>query len=209
MHASSASRATSKVLAVLLAVSLLAACSSSKLFDPKIFVNQDPAADFSKYRTYNYEPQLGTDERRGYRSIISTYLIDAMDLQMQQRGYTKSDNPDLLINFYVAKEEKVKATQTPSMVGGGYYGYRSGYYGAYSGYDTTVTQYTQGTLNIDLVDSRSKTLVWEGVAVGRVTDKARENAQLAINGAVSDTMARYAHVAPGFVAPPAAAEPAK
>jgi hypothetical protein len=192
-----------------LGISLLAACSSSKLFDPKIFVNEDPAADFSKYRTYNYESQLGTDERRGYRSIISTYLIDAMDLQMQQRGYTKADNPDLLINFYVAREQKIKATQTPSMGGGGYYGYRSGYYGAYSGYDTTVTQYTQGTLNIDLVDSRSKTLVWEGIAVGRVTDKARENAQLAINGAVTDTMSRYTHIAPGFEPPAAVAEPAK
>lgn len=208
MHALSASRAISKALIFLLVTGLLTACTSSKLFDPKIFVNQDPAADFSQYKTYNYEAQLGTDERRGYRSILSTYLIDAMDLQMQQRGYTKSDNPDLLINFFVAREEKIRATQTPTVVGGGYYGYRSGYYGAYSGYDTTVTQYTQGTLNIDLVDSRTKTLVWEGIAVGRVTDKARENAQLAVNGAVTDTMARYPHVAPGFVPPPAS-EPAK
>jgi len=208
MHTSSASGAIWKVLIFLVAASMLAACSSSKLFDPKIFVNQDPAANFSKYRTYNYEAQLGTDERRGYRSILSTYLIDAMDLQMQQRGYTKADDPDLIVNFYVAKEEKIRATQTPTMVGGGYYGYRSGYYGAYSGYDTTVTQYTQGTLNIDLVDNRTRTLVWEGIAAGRVTDKARENAQLAVNGAVTDTMARYPHLAPGFVPPPAA-EPAK
>lgn len=120
MQASSVIRSTTRLLFILLAASWLAACSSSKLFDPKIFVNQDPAADFSKYRTYNYEQQLGTDERRGYRSIISTYLIDAMDLQMQQRGYTKADNPDLLINFYVAREQKIRATQSPSMVGGGY-----------------------------------------------------------------------------------------
>jgi Domain of unknown function (DUF4136) len=206
MFAPSVIRSTANFVFTLMIAGLLAACSSSKLFDPKIFVNQDPAADFSQYRTYNYEAQLGTDERRGYRSILSTYLVDAMDIQMQQRGYTKSDNPDLLINFYVAKEQKIKATQTPTMVGGGYYGYRSGYYGAYGGYDTTVTQYTQGTLNIDLVDNRTKTLVWEGVAVGRVTDKARENAQLAVNSAVTDTMAKYAHVAPGFVLPPAVTE---
>jgi hypothetical protein len=200
MHALSATRAISKALFFMLVTSLLAACSSSKIFDPKVFVNQDPAADFSKYRTYNYEPQLGTDERRGYRSILSTYLIDAMDEQMQQRGYTKADNPDLMINFFVAREQKIKATQSPSM-SGGYYGYRSGYYGAYGGYDTTVTQYTQGTLNIDLVDNKTRTLVWEGIAVGRVTDRVRENAQVAVNSAVTDTMAKYAHVAPGFTAP--------
>lgn len=179
------------------AILLLAACASS----PKIFVNQDPSADFSKYKTYNYEPVLGTDERKGYRSILSNYMVSAMDREMQGRGYTLSDNPDLLLNFYIHTEEKIRTTQSPSM-GGGYYGYRGGYYGAYGGYDTTVTQYTEGTLNIDLVDSATATLVWEGVTVGKITDKVRENLEGAVNAAVPEIMAQYAQYAAGFVPPP-------
>jgi hypothetical protein len=179
---------------------LLASCASS----PKVFVNQDPNANFANYKTYNYEPVLGTDERKGYRSILSNYLVDAMNREMQARGYKLAENPDLLVNFYIHTEEKIQTTQSPSM-GGGYYGYRGGYYGAYGGYDTTVTQYTQGTLNIDIVDSSTATLLWEGVTVGRITDKVRENLQGAVNKAVPEIMTKYTHNAAGFV-PPAPAK---
>jgi len=178
------------------AATLLAACASS----PKVFVNQDPNADLNSYSTYNYETPLGTDERSGYRSIVSNYLINAVDREMMVRGYTKSDNPDLIINFYVHTQEKVKTTQSPSM-GGGYYGYRGGYYGAYGGYDTTVTQYTEGTLNVDIVDNTTDTLVWEGVTVGKITDKVRENLEEAANTAIAEILAKYTYTAEGFVPP--------
>jgi hypothetical protein len=185
----------STLIVAAVAATLLAACASS----PKIFVNQDPNADFTKYKTYNYEPVLGTDERKGYRSILSNYMVAAVDREMQSRGYTLSDNPDLLVNFYIHTEEKIRTTSSPSM--GGYYGYRGGYYGGYSGYDTTVTQYTEGTLNIDLVDNASATLVWEGVTVGKITDKVRENLEEAVNAAIPEIMAQYTQYASGFVPP--------
>ena len=72
-----------------------------------------------------------------------------------------------------------------------YYGYRRGYYGGWGGYDTHVQQYVEGTLNIDIVDARRKQLVWEGVAVGRVTDKQREQRQAAINAAVAEIFSKY------------------
>jgi hypothetical protein len=178
-----------------IAATLLAACASS----PKIFVNQDPNADFTKYKTYNYEPVLGTDERKGYRSILSNYMVAAVDREMQSRGYVLADDPDLLINFYIHTEEKIRTTSSPSM--GGYYGYRGGYYGAYGGYDTTVTQYTEGTLNIDLIDSATATLVWEAVTIGKITDKVRENLEEAVNAAIPELMAQYTQVAYGFVPP--------
>ncbi len=85
---------------------------------------------------------------------------------------------------------------------GGYYGYRGGYYGAYGGYDTTVTQYTEGTLNIDLVDNTTDTLVWEVVTVGKITDKVRENLKETVNEVVPELMAKYPYIAAGYVPPP-------
>jgi hypothetical protein len=185
----------STLIVAAVAATLLAACASA----PKIFVNQDPNADFSTYKTYNYEPVLGTDERKGYRSILSNYMVAAVDREMQSRGYVLSDNPDLLINFYLHTEEKIRTTSSPSM--GGYYGYRGGYYGSYGGYDTTVTQYTEGTLNIDLIDSTTATLIWEVVTVGKITDKVLENLEEEVNGAVPELMAQYTQYASGFVPP--------
>jgi hypothetical protein len=206
MQANRIARVFTALFVTAAAALVLASCSSG----PKIFVNQDPNANFSTYKTYNYLEPLGTDERKGYRSVLSNYLISAMDREMQSRGYTKAADPNLWVNFHVYKEEKVRATSTPTM--GGYYGYRGGYYGAYrgygGGYDTTVTQYTEGTLNIDIVDNKSDTLVWEGVAVGTITDKVRENLEAAANSVVSEVMVKYPYTAAGFV-PSTPSQPAK
>ena len=198
MAVTSLARKMLPLIAGLSAALLLAACASS----PKVFTNENPAAKFGAYKTYNYEQVLGTDDEKGYRSILSNYFISAMDRELATRGFSKSDNPDLIVNFYVATEEKIRTTSTPTM--GGYYGYRGGYYGAYGGYETRVTQYTEGTVNIDLVDNELDELAWEGVTVGRITDKVRENLELAVSTAVSDVMSTFPHYAAGFVPPPPA-----
>ena len=85
-------------------------------------------------------------------------MVTAITLEMENRGYVKSNNPDLLINFNARFSDKTKVTTSPSMHTGGYYGYRGGHYGAWGGYgygtDTHVSQYTEGTFNIDLVDAK-------------------------------------------------------
>jgi hypothetical protein len=185
---------TVRLLLLVLASLTLAACSSS----PKLFVNQDPNADFSSYSTYNFEANLGTDERAGYHSILSQYLITATSRELEARGYTQAENPDLSINFNISSTEKIRTTSSPSM-SGGYYGYRG--YGAYGGYDTTVTQYTEGTVNIDLIDTTgsNKQLVWEGIAVGKISDDVLENLEQAAYAVVEDIFSKYPYVAPGYV----------
>jgi hypothetical protein len=115
---------------------------------------------------------------------------------MESRGYTYTESgPDLLVNFNGKLQEKTSVTQVPSMMGPGYgyYGYRGGYYGGWGGYgyDTYVSQYTEGTLNVDVVDASRKQLVWEGVAVGRVTRKHEENRDAALRAAVTEIFTRY------------------
>jgi hypothetical protein len=60
-------------------------------------------------------------------------------------------------------------------------------------YERSGEKYTKGTLNIDLVDAKRKQLVWEGVAVGRVTDDKLANPEPAIDKAVADIFAKYTY----------------
>ena len=87
----------------------------------------------------------------------------------------------------------------PPMGMGGYYGYRGGYYGAWGGYgygtETRVSQYTEGTFNIDIIDAKRMQLVWEAVAVGKVRDKHRENLRETIMNGVPEFFAQYPFVA--------------
>ena len=170
---------------------LLAGCASG----PSIYVNSDPGANFAGYRTYDFETPLGTD-RPGYSSVLSQYLRTAASRELEARGYQKSDHPDLLVNFNVQTKEKISTTTTPSSPSMGYYGYRRGYYDTWGGYDTQVTQYTEGTLTMDLVDAARKQLVWEGTAIGRVREKDRQNIQPVVDQAVTQMFEKYPHQAP-------------
>jgi hypothetical protein len=188
MRIDSARAVAARLLGSLACAGMLGGCASG----PKIFTQQDPAADFATYRSYGFKPALGTDEQ-GYSSILSQLLKSAVSREMETRGYVQKEQPDLLINFHVSTREKVQATTSPAA--GGYYGYRRGYYGVWGGYpmETNVTQYTEGTLNIDLVDARRNQLVWEGVAVGRIREEARRNLEPSVNEAVAKIFMEYPH----------------
>ena len=168
---------------------IAAACASG----PKLYVNENPAASFANYRTYGFSESLGTD-RAEYNSMLSQYLTDAVGRELNARGYEQSDEPDLRVNFFVNTKEKIRATQTPTA--GGYYGYRRGSYVGWDGYETRVSQFTEGTLTIDMVDAEVNQLVWEANAVGRVTEKDRENLKAAVDEAVTAIFSKFSYRAP-------------
>jgi hypothetical protein len=177
---------------------VLAGCASG----PSIFVNEDPAATFGAYRTYGFAEPLGTD-RPEYSSLLSQYLKTAAARELESRGYRFSEEPELLVNFYLETKEKIRSTSTPSGGPwiGGYYGYRRGHYGVWTGYETTVSQYTEGTLNVDVVDRERKQLVWEATVVGRIRDADREDVQGTVDSVLAQVFSRFPYRAPGTPAP--------
>ena len=108
-----------------------------------------------------------------------------------------SDNPDLMINVSGRLEDKTRVTTTSDpYMGGGYYGYRRGAYGTWGGYGygttTHVSNYTEGTINVDMVDRAQKRMVWEGVAVGRIDEKrTNEQARTNINNGIQEMFSGY------------------
>ena len=160
-------------ITVLATIALESGCGSTT----KIHSDYDHSIDFSQYKTYNYYSPMGI-ENPNYSSLLGQMFRDAIDAQMLPRGYVKSDRPDLLINVSARLEDKTKVTTTSDpMMYGGYYGYRGGMYDPWGGYgygtSTHVSQYTEGTVNVDMVDIDQKRMVWEGVAIGRVDEKQK------------------------------------
>jgi hypothetical protein len=167
---------------LMLTVALVTACASK----PTIRSNVDPAADFSKFQTYGFFDEV-TGRAPTYDSFAMRYIKNAIDNEMQKRGLKKSSNPQLLVNTHVQTKDKMKVSETPS----GYYGYRYGMYGWGAGVSTTVDNYTEGTLNIDVVDSATSRLVWEGVAIGRVHEMSRDDPQPVIDEVVRQVFERF------------------
>ena len=181
-----------RLLAVVpMAVLLVAACASGP--SAKVFVRSDPAMNVASFHTYAFEEPLGTD-RAGYSSLLSKYLKAAAARELEARGYRPDPAADFLVNFNVQKQDKLKATSVPSSAGyGGYYGYRRGYYSAWPSYETQVTQYTEGTLSIDIVNAAKQQLIWEGTAIGRLREKDRENLQPLVDAVVAQVFENFPH----------------
>jgi hypothetical protein len=159
---------------------------------PDIRSDFDHRADFAQYRTFGYMKPLGTDQA-GYSTLFTERLKAATRQQLEARGYVyQASQPDLLVNFSGTLQQKLETVPNPPPPMIGYYGYRTGFYGGWPGYDwNEVYQYTEGTLNVDLVDSRRQQLVWEGVATGPVNDVSRATSAEAIEAVVKQIFARY------------------
>jgi hypothetical protein len=173
-------------------LALTAGCSTG----PQVRADFDPQADFSRYASFGFADPLGTD-RSGYQTLVSQYLKEATQRELLARGlHYSASAPDLLVNFNARLSEKMRVMQSPApyyAYGAGYYRYRGGMYTAWPMYydQTTVVPYSEGTLNIDIVDRARGQMVWEGVAVGTVTDKALDNIKAAIDAAVTATFTKF------------------
>ena len=176
-----------RILVSVTLILLMAACASG----PRITTNTNPGTDFASFSTYNFMQPLGTDRANGVQTPLSGMLTDAMSREMSNRGYRRSDNPDLLINFFVNTEERMDVRQVPTS--SSFHGYRRGRYSTWGSTRTEVRQYTQGTLAIDLVDASQNMLAWEGIAQQRLGRNTREISQEQINDVVHQTMAEFTH----------------
>ena len=172
-----------------LAALWLAGCESG----PEVRADYDKAADFGKYRTYNFVAATGTGSTDA-KSLAQQILQTAASREMQSRGYTKADNADLLINFKGKLEEKTDIESTPAPMYGAGWGYR-GYYGApyggYGGTEVSTRRYNVGTLVMDIVDREKKQVVFQGGVEDVVTKKMLEDREALLTGAVSQIFAKY------------------
>ena len=188
------------------AAALLAGCASQ----PKVLSDFDKSADFGKYRTFGFVSQVGADSTE-FRSLAVQTMQSAATRQMELRGYTRSDTPDLVINFTGKIEEKADVESVPAPYYGPGWGY-GGFYGApYGGWgygggtQVTTRRYNVGTLVMDIVDREKRQAVFQASISDVITKEMTQNREAAINGAVTRLFAKFPFVA-GQSAPVPVAE---
>ena len=175
---------------------LLSACSSGLAVRTEI----DPAADFSRFTTFNFFDPMGIEG--GYNSpIFGEHFRAAIGGEMGKRKYRLADHPDLLINVTLRTDYKVRmrSYSRPYMTGG-YYGMPGGpYAGSALGVGVSAgsraTKTTEASVFIDFVDFEQRRVVWQGVAVLDANEKVASQLRDAIYTAVNKVLAEYPHTA--------------
>jgi Domain of unknown function (DUF4136) len=163
----------------LCAAGLLAACASG----PKIRADKDPAADMSAYKTFAFFDSPATDQAR-YATLTTSRLKLTTRLQLEQLGYRYDErNPDLRVNFLLSVANKQELRSSGRA-------FSNTVWGRFP--DQLETwDYKAGTLSIDLVDTRTHSLVWQGVAEGRIGEQALRNQPQTIDAVVRDIFSSF------------------
>jgi hypothetical protein len=80
---------------------------------------------------------------------------------MTTKGFTKDSNPDLLISIFTKEKERVDVYNS--------YGFGWGWNPYWGMNYNRVTTTPEGILYIDLIDAKTKELVWQGEGSGYLT----------------------------------------
>ena len=93
------------------------------------------------------------------------------------KGWTKATNEgaaDAVVVLHGATQVKKDLNTFYSGMGMGGYGYRYGGFGGGTAH-TSVSEYTVGTLVVDIFDAKSKNLLFRGTATDELSDKPEKN----------------------------------
>jgi hypothetical protein len=160
---------------------VLALMTSLGCAGPTVRTDFDPDADFGTFRTYAFAGM--TDVNQGGvldNSLVRKRVERMVGQQLMNKGLREvglSDNPDLLVHYWIGLKEKQEIRSTGPAVG--MYGHR-GVYGWGAGYSGVTTyEYTEGTLIVDLVTPGNKELVWRASTLGELADSKEKNLQMA------------------------------
>lgn len=167
-------------------VALLGGCEST----PRVATDFDETIRFERYRTFTFvsENPLVTSVA-GTNPLLPERLMRATRSSLEARGYRYVENAqdvDFAIGFTLGTRDRIQMTSYPS-----YYGSRSWAWGRGYYEEVNVSQYTEGTLAIDVFDVAERRPVWHGWATKRISRAVQENPGPTVNEVVGAILADF------------------
>ena len=141
-------------------VLLMTSCTSVRVAS-----DYDKAADFNSYKTFAFY-KTGIDKAE-ISDLDKRRILRAVEVELIAKGFTKSENPDLLVSIFTKSREKINIHN-----GFGSYGYGWGWSPWY--YNSQVSSSIEGSLYIDLIDANKKELVWQGIGKGYISQSMKQ-----------------------------------
>lgn len=182
-------------ISVLLAALSIMACTTT----PMVFTDSDPAQSFDAYQTFAWisdDPMIVTGDR-GPNPIVAASLKDAIEDALAAKGYKQVADPDeadFVVAYTVGARDKIDIREREVV---DYYGphWRWGYdyFGmsyprGFPQTQVTTRQYAEGSLAIDIFDTRLKSPVWHGSASKRLSREEMQGRGVESSRAAAQTI---------------------
>ena len=165
-----------KLLVLPIIALVIASCSSVR-----VATDYDTQTDFAQYKTFAFY-KTGIDKAK-ISDLDKKRIMRAIESELMAKGMTKSATPDVLVSLFTKSRERINVND--NFYGGFWYPW---YYGPNP---VTVSQYTEGTLFIDLIDANKKELVWQGIGTGTLHTSNAERKEERIKEFVREIMSKY------------------
>lgn len=165
-----------KLLVLPIIALLVTSCSSVR-----VTTDYDTQTNFNQYKTFAFY-KTGID-KASISDLDKKRIMRAIEAELMAKGMTKSASPDVLVSLFTKSRERINVND--NYYGGFYYPW---YYGPSP---VTVSQYTEGTLFIDLLDANKKELVWQGIGTGALSTSSVERKEARIKEFVAEIMSEY------------------
>jgi len=171
-----------KISLFIVALVLLVGCQS-------IRVSQDYAVgtDFNQFKTYGYFKQ-GIDDA-DINDLDKKRILKAIDDQMIASGWSKSQDPDMIINIFTKTQQRVDVFNNWGWGGFGWGGFGWGGFGG--GWGNNVNTVNEGILHIDFIDAKKKELMWQGVGTAPIRSNNPVKKTERINKIVQEILMQY------------------
>ncbi|MDB2378454.1 DUF4136 domain-containing protein [Luminiphilus sp.] len=158
----------------------LSACSSMTVES-----DFNAGTDFSSYKTFAFisDKPLLTVYNAPISPLFEGRVMRAVQDDLSAKGYEFVDdreNADFVVSFSIGGRDELRVSNYPSQ----YRGPTTWTWGAPYYTEVDVTNYTEGTLAIDIFDVASRAPVWHGWAVKTLYSEDRRNPTPLINDAV-------------------------
>ena len=180
-----------KILPLIALMVVASSCSSVKVAS-----DYDKDADFNNYKTFAFF-KTGIDKAE-INDLDKRRILRAIEAELLAKGYTKSENPDVLVSIFTKSTERVNVYNNAWGwgwgAGWGWGGWGPGWGWGWGG-GPSVSTSTQGVLFIDLIDANKRELVWQGKGTGYLAKNSSKK-EARINEFVTKIMERYP---PGIV----------
>jgi len=151
------------ITSVLLLLVLTTSCSSVRVAS-----DYDKQANFNDYKTFAFY-KTGIDKAE-INDLDKRRILRAIEAELLAKGFTKSENPDLLVSIFTKSREKINVHNNNFSPYGYGWGWSPWYWNNYN----TVSKSTEGVLYIDLIDAGKKELVWQGQGTGYLSQNKKE-----------------------------------
>jgi hypothetical protein len=172
-----------KNILLLLSIILLYSCNSVK-----VVTDYDSKTDFNQYKTFAFfKPEI---DKAKISDLDKKRILRAIESELLAKGFTKSNNPDMLVGIFTKSREKVNVNQNNNFGYGFGWGFNP-YWGGGMNNNVNVSQFTEGTLFIDFIDKEKKELVWQGIGTGALKIQNREKKELRIKEFVKEIISRF------------------